>query len=83
MLLTPRTYSLAQTADHGRTRPEPGYFLRVQSQRERQAEQQRARRMLLVHQTGSVKVGEVVRWVLHFDPFHEATPRNSQSNTLP
>lgn len=57
MLLTPRTYSLAQTD----SRPGASYFLLTPSQREIQAEAQRARKMLLLHQTGSVKVGEVVR----------------------
>ena len=61
MLLTPRTYSLAQTPDSGLTRPGASYFLLTPSQREIQAEEQRARKMLLLHQTGSVKVGEVVR----------------------
>lgn len=61
MLLTPRTYNLAQTADRGRTRPQPGYFLCTQSKKEREAEEKRLRRMLLLHQTGGVKVGEVIR----------------------
>lgn len=62
MLLTPRTYTLAQTPDTGCTRPQASYFVCTQSQKERQAEQQRCGKMLLVHQTGSVKVGEVVRY---------------------
>jgi hypothetical protein len=64
MLLTPRTYQLAQRPDLGRTRPAPAYFLcATQSRTQRDQEQRRARRMLLLHQTGSVKVGEVVRCV--------------------
>lgn len=63
MLLTPRTYSLARTADEGRTRPEPSFFLCTPSRKEIAAEEQRARNMLLLHQTGAVKVGEVVRYV--------------------
>lgn len=57
MLLSPRTYSLAQSD----TRPGASYLLLTQSQKEICAEEQRARKMLLLHQTGSVKVGEVVR----------------------
>jgi hypothetical protein len=61
MLLAPRTYSLAQIADEGRKRPEASYFLCTPSRKEREAEERRALRMLLLHQKGSVKVGEVVR----------------------
>jgi len=62
MLLTPRTYHLAQTPDEGSTRPEASYFLcGTQSQKQLEAEKRRAIKMLLLHQTGSVKVGEVVR----------------------
>jgi hypothetical protein len=61
MLLAPRSYSLAQIADEGREHPEPSYFLCTPSRREQQAEEKRALRMLLLHQKGSVKVGEVVR----------------------
>jgi hypothetical protein len=61
MLLTPRTYSLAQIADVGRTRPEPSYLLCTPSRKELATEEEHARRMLLLHQTGSVRVGEVVR----------------------
>ena len=57
MLLTPRTYSLAQTD----TRPGTSYLLLSPSQKELRTQEQRARRMLLLHQTGTVKVGEVVR----------------------
>ncbi|KAJ4994056.1 lipase ROG1 [Stagonosporopsis vannaccii] len=64
MLLTPRTYSLAQTD----SRPGASYLLLTPSQREIQAEAQRARKMLLLHQTGSVKVGEVVRYTVTYTP---------------
>jgi hypothetical protein len=64
MLLTPRTYSLAQTPDAGSTRPSPPFFLcGTQSRQQLAAERRRARNMLLLHQTGSVRVGEVVRFV--------------------
>ena len=61
MLLTPRTYSLAQTPDAGCTEARSSYFLLTPSRKELLAEEQRARRMLLLHQNGSVKVGQVIR----------------------
>jgi hypothetical protein len=61
MLLTPRTFSLAQVPDAGCNRARPSYFLLTKSRKEQRIEEERARRMLLLHQTGSVKVGEVVR----------------------
>jgi hypothetical protein len=61
MLLTPRTYSLAQAPDAGCKKANPSYFLISPSRKERLLEEKRASRMLLLHQTGSVKVGEVVR----------------------
>lgn len=63
MLLTPRTYSLAQIPDADSSEARSSYFLITPSRKERRLEEQRARRMLLLHQTGSVKVGEVVRCV--------------------
>lgn len=62
MLLTPRTYSLAQIPDAGCREARTSYFLLTPSRKERYLEEQRARKMLLLHQTGSVKVGEVVRY---------------------
>ncbi|CBX91082.1 hypothetical protein IAQ61_002545 [Plenodomus lingam] len=68
MLLTPRTYSLAQVADQGRKRAEYSYFTCAVSRKELQAEERRARKMLLLHQTGAVKVGEVVRYTVTYTP---------------
>ncbi|KAF2473360.1 DUF676-domain-containing protein [Lindgomyces ingoldianus] len=68
MLLTPRTYSLAQIPDDGSHKPQPSYFLLTPSRKELLVEERRARRMLLLHQTGSVKVGEVVRYTLTYTP---------------
>ncbi|KAF2033688.1 DUF676-domain-containing protein [Setomelanomma holmii] len=69
MLLSPRTYSLAQTPDEGKARPEPSYFLYGGlSRTQQEAEKKRATRMLLLHQTGSVKVGEVVRYTVTYTP---------------
>jgi hypothetical protein len=61
MLLTPRTYALAQVPDNNCRKPRPSFFLLSPSRKEFLQEEQRARKMLLLHQTGSVKVGEVVR----------------------
>ncbi|KAF2016294.1 DUF676-domain-containing protein [Aaosphaeria arxii CBS 175.79] len=68
MLLTPRTYALAQIPDEGRKEAEPSYFLLTPSRKELFHEEQRARRMLLLHQTGNVKVGEVVRYTVTYTP---------------
>ncbi|ORY10383.1 hypothetical protein BCR34DRAFT_654889 [Clohesyomyces aquaticus] len=68
MLLTPRTFALAQVPDQGTKEPRPSYFLLTPSRKELLAEEERARRMLLLHQTGSVKVGEVVRYTLTYTP---------------
>ncbi|PVI07393.1 DUF676-domain-containing protein [Periconia macrospinosa] len=68
MLLTPRTYSLAQIPDAGSSKPSSSYFLISSSRKEQRKEEQRARRMLLLHQTGSVKVGEVVRYTVTYTP---------------
>ncbi|KAF2191171.1 DUF676-domain-containing protein [Zopfia rhizophila CBS 207.26] len=68
MLLTPRTYSLAQIPDEGCKEPRPCYFLLTPSRKELLVEEQRSRRMLLLHQTGAVKVGEVVRYTLTYTP---------------
>ncbi|EDU51261.1 conserved hypothetical protein [Pyrenophora tritici-repentis Pt-1C-BFP] len=55
-------------ADQGRIHPEPSFFLCTPSRRELEAEKKRALRMLLLHQKGSVKVGEVVRYTLTYTP---------------
>ncbi|KAF2729038.1 DUF676-domain-containing protein [Polyplosphaeria fusca] len=68
MLLTPRTYRLAQVPDAGASDPRPSYFLLTPSRKEQLAEEKRARSMLLLHQTGAVKVGEVVRYTVTYTP---------------
>ncbi|OCL01412.1 DUF676-domain-containing protein [Glonium stellatum] len=68
MLLTPRSYQLAQLPDKGRKNPTPSYFLCTPSRQEQIAAEEQARRMLLVHQVGSVKVGQVVRYTLTYTP---------------
>ncbi|KAH8732416.1 putative serine esterase-domain-containing protein [Phaeosphaeriaceae sp. PMI808] len=69
MLLTPRTYQLAQTPDLGSSRSESSYFLcGTQPRTQLEAERRRAIKMLLLHQTGSVRVGEVVRYTVTYTP---------------
>jgi hypothetical protein len=68
MLLTPRTYSLAQTPDAGNKDARSSYFTLLPSRKELLLEAQRAKRMLLLHQTGAVKVGEVVRYTVTYTP---------------
>ncbi|KAI9782577.1 MAG: hypothetical protein M1839_004821 [Geoglossum umbratile] len=60
MLLTPRTYELAQIPDRGLERSSAAFG--------NLAARRCAKKMLLVHQTGSVKVGEVVRYTLTYTP---------------
>ncbi|KAF2712682.1 DUF676-domain-containing protein [Pleomassaria siparia CBS 279.74] len=68
MLLNPRTYGLAQTPDAGSREAISSYFLLTPSRKELLAEEHRARRMLLLHQSGNVKVGQVVRYTLTYTP---------------
>lgn len=63
MLFTPRAFQLAQKADRN---PEESVspFLRLSpTPDELRAAAVHARKMLLVHQTGAVKVGELIRCV--------------------
>ncbi|KAF2145124.1 uncharacterized protein K452DRAFT_295667 [Aplosporella prunicola CBS 121167] len=68
MLLPPRTYQLAQTPDKGAKQAASPFLHCTKSRKDKLAAQQSARRMLLVHQAGSVKVGEVVRYTLTYTP---------------
>ncbi|KAF2814292.1 DUF676-domain-containing protein [Mytilinidion resinicola] len=68
MLLTARSYGLAQLPDKGCENSPPSFFLLNSSKREQLAAEEQARRMLLVHQIGSVKVGEVIRYSLTYTP---------------
>lgn len=61
MLLCPRTFELAQVPDKGADRPVLAFFENTASWHEAQKALRYARRMLLIHQSGSVRVGEVVR----------------------
>jgi hypothetical protein len=60
MLLTTRAYSLAATEKGS---PSPLLPRFTPSWKERLDDQRQALKMLLVHQSGYVKVGEVVRYV--------------------
>ncbi|QDS75308.1 hypothetical protein FKW77_001442 [Venturia effusa] len=64
MLFVPRIYEVAS-----KDSPSSSPFLHAFPPREEQKRaEKRAREMLLVHQTGSVKVGEVVRYTLTYEP---------------
>lgn len=65
MLITPRTYFLSQTPDHGVQSYNNHHprFHSLTGWRADIVETQRAVEMLLVHQVGYVRVGEVVRFV--------------------
>ncbi|KAF2761436.1 DUF676-domain-containing protein [Pseudovirgaria hyperparasitica] len=67
MLLPPRTYLLAQTADEGSRRTVP-FLVYGSTLQEEERALRKARDMLLVHQTGSVKVGEVIRYTITYTP---------------
>jgi hypothetical protein len=64
MLITPRTYSASQTPDQvpaaSRTEGAPRFYT-LAGWRQSLAEENPTADMLLVHQTGSVRVGEIIR----------------------
>lgn len=63
MLVTPRTYRLSQTPDSGVSLAPEAHptFRTLRGWSVPPAETRRAAEMLLVHQAGSLKVGEVAR----------------------
>ena len=66
MLITPRLYRLVQTPDKGAPQSSEtlsSTFHTFSGWRVNLSELRYAREMLLVHQAGSVRVGEVVRYV--------------------
>lgn len=74
MLLTPHAYALSQTPDANETLPSTRDFSFFQQTRrldEERAAQREARKMLLVHQAGTVKIGEVVRYTLTYTPSND------------
>ncbi|KAL4911878.1 putative serine esterase-domain-containing protein [Aspergillus aurantiobrunneus] len=71
MLITPRTYSASQTLDRFSNRSGPSYRLRFSSSVGWHADltdADRVTEMLLTRQTGSVRVGEVIRYTLTYRP---------------
>lgn len=71
MLITPRTYSASQTPDQAaadsRTESAPRFYT-LAGWRQSLVEDNPTADMLLVHQTGSVRVGEIIRYVLCASP---------------
>ncbi|KAL1965421.1 hypothetical protein VTN77DRAFT_5677 [Rasamsonia byssochlamydoides] len=70
MLITPRTYILSQTPDRGVQSYNDCYprYHSLTGWRADIVETRRAVEMLLVHQAGYVRVGEVVRYTLTYTP---------------
>ena len=61
MLVVPRLYALAQTPDKDSQHVSPHLALSLTGWSHRARDYRRAATMLLLHQTGSLRVGEVVR----------------------
>ncbi|KAK2850580.1 hypothetical protein FQN49_005527 [Arthroderma sp. PD_2] len=70
MLITPRTYQLSQTPNSGVPLSPENHptFRTLRGWSIPPAEIRRAAEMLLIHQVGSVKVGEVARYTLTYTP---------------
>ncbi|PYH44652.1 lipase ROG1 family protein [Aspergillus saccharolyticus JOP 1030-1] len=71
MFITPRTYSVSQTLDQGVVSANSTSTLEfhtLQGWRVSGRAQNRTGEMLLVHQAGSVRVGEVARYTLTYTP---------------
>ncbi|KAJ5975185.1 hypothetical protein N7481_008892 [Penicillium waksmanii] len=71
MLITPRTYSASQTPDQGATltRAESASrYHTLAGWRQTPTEAISGSEMLLVHQTGSVRVGEIARYTFTYTP---------------
>lgn len=74
MLLTPHTYHRSQVADKDEQTPvtrEVPFFQQTHRADEERALKLEARKMLLVHQAGTVKIGEVVRYTLTYTPSND------------
>ncbi|KAJ5594564.1 uncharacterized protein N7459_000772 [Penicillium hispanicum] len=71
MLITPRTYSASQSSDQGaavsRVDGAPRFYT-LAGWRQRPVDARATPEMLLVHQVGSVRVGEVVRYTVTYTP---------------
>ncbi|KAI9851554.1 MAG: hypothetical protein M1838_003386 [Thelocarpon superellum] len=68
MLLSPRTYLLAQTPDGGSGGGSGALLGHATGWQESKTLQQHTKKMLLLQQTASVKVGEVVRYTITYTP---------------
>ncbi|KAJ5692051.1 hypothetical protein N7462_001474 [Penicillium macrosclerotiorum] len=71
MLITPRTYSASQTPDQGAAASRiegTAHFYTLGGWWPSPETTSQAADMLLVHQTGSVRVGEIVRYTLTYTP---------------
>ncbi|PLB44670.1 hypothetical protein P170DRAFT_393150 [Aspergillus steynii IBT 23096] len=74
MLLNPTLYSASQTPDRGHfplDKPNQYRFLGAQGWRAVRRNVEQAAEMLLIHQAGSVRVGEVVRYTITYTPAAE------------
>lgn len=74
MLLTPRSYLSSQVPDTNEPTPktrEYPFFQQTRRVNEERALRREARKMLLVHQAGQVKIGEVVRYTVTYTPSHD------------
>lgn len=75
MLISPRTYSASQILDRGQLSLNSEDHLRFHSLlgwSGSSTDSRRAAEMLLIHQTGSVRVGEVVRYTVTYSPAADA-----------
>lgn len=68
MLVTPRLYDLSQIPDKGFRGDTSTSFQGLAGWRYNAADYRHAAEMLLIHQSGAVKVGEVVRYTLTYTP---------------
>ena len=74
MLITPRSYTASQVPDADEASPQTRTFPFFQQTRrfdEERVLKREARKMLLVHQAGTVKIGEVVRYTLTYTPSND------------
>ncbi|KAI9820374.1 MAG: hypothetical protein M1827_005998 [Pycnora praestabilis] len=68
MLITPRTYALSQHPDKGTKETSGLLSVQPHGWYYSSASHKHIKKMLLVHQTGSVKVGEIVRYTITYTP---------------
>jgi hypothetical protein len=74
MLLTPHSYKQSQIPDTNERSPvsrQLPFFQQTRRPHEERVLRHEARKMLLVHQAGTVKIGEVVRYTLTYTPSND------------